>query len=223
MGRVEWLEKRKKGIGGSDAAAILGLNPYMSNVQLWEIKTGRREQADISNKECVKFGVEAEDHLRKLFALDYPQYEISNKEFSLEKNPQYDFIRGSFDGIITDRDTLTNGVLEIKTGTIRRQTDWEKWGGKYNHINQVPQNYFCQILHYFLVREDFEFAILKARLIEENYSQEGFFKEKIAHIRHYPIYRADHLSDIEYLKEQELIFWDYVERDERPPLILRGI
>lgn len=73
MGRTEWLQERKKGIGGSDAAAILGLNPYMSNVDLWEIKTGRKEQEDISEKECVKFGVAAEDHLRTLFALDYPR------------------------------------------------------------------------------------------------------------------------------------------------------
>ena len=53
MGRTEWLQERKKGIGGSDAAAILGLNPYMSNVDLWEIKTGRKEQEDISEKEIV--------------------------------------------------------------------------------------------------------------------------------------------------------------------------
>ena len=71
MSRQEWLQERKKGIGGSDAAAIIGLNPYMTNVDLWEIKTGRKEQEDISNKPCVKYGTEAEGPLRELFKLQY--------------------------------------------------------------------------------------------------------------------------------------------------------
>ena len=37
-----WLKSRTLGIGGSDAAAILGLNPYKSNVELFEEKTGKR-------------------------------------------------------------------------------------------------------------------------------------------------------------------------------------
>ncbi len=36
-----WLEVRKQGIGSSDAAAACGLNPYMSMLELWMIKTGR--------------------------------------------------------------------------------------------------------------------------------------------------------------------------------------
>ncbi|BCF87076.1 YqaJ viral recombinase family protein [Paraburkholderia largidicola] len=41
MPREDWLEVRKSGIGGSDAAAAVGLNPYMSALELWLIKTGR--------------------------------------------------------------------------------------------------------------------------------------------------------------------------------------
>ena len=40
--REEWLNARKKGIGGSDAACIIGLNKYKSNVRLWDEKTGGR-------------------------------------------------------------------------------------------------------------------------------------------------------------------------------------
>ena len=39
--RLDWLEVRKTGIGGSDAAAAVGLNPYKSQLQLWLEKTGR--------------------------------------------------------------------------------------------------------------------------------------------------------------------------------------
>lgn len=41
LSRNDWLEVRKNGIGGSDAAAAVGLNPYMSPLELWLIKTGR--------------------------------------------------------------------------------------------------------------------------------------------------------------------------------------
>ncbi|WAL83705.1 YqaJ viral recombinase family protein [Pandoraea sp. XJJ-1] len=41
LSREDWLTVRKKGIGGSDAAAAVGLSPYMSRLELWMIKTGR--------------------------------------------------------------------------------------------------------------------------------------------------------------------------------------
>jgi len=41
MDRQEWLNVRKQGIGSSDAAAAVGLNPYQSQLELWMIKTGR--------------------------------------------------------------------------------------------------------------------------------------------------------------------------------------
>ena len=40
----QWLEVRKQGIGSSDAATACGLNPYMSMLELWMIKTGRVQQ-----------------------------------------------------------------------------------------------------------------------------------------------------------------------------------
>jgi putative phage-type endonuclease len=43
MSRDEWLIMRKQGIGSSDAATAVGLNPYQSPLELWMIKTGREE------------------------------------------------------------------------------------------------------------------------------------------------------------------------------------
>ena len=54
-----------------------------------------------------------------------------------------------FDGVITDGETGRSGVLEIKTGTIRRAADWVKWGGKEFTEYRIPQNYYIQIfLHH---------------------------------------------------------------------------
>ncbi len=43
MSREQWLSVRKQGIGSSDAAAACGLNPHMSMLELWMIKTGRTQ------------------------------------------------------------------------------------------------------------------------------------------------------------------------------------
>ena len=44
LDQQQWLEVRKQGIGSSDAATACGLNPYMSMLELWMIKTGRVQQ-----------------------------------------------------------------------------------------------------------------------------------------------------------------------------------
>jgi predicted phage-related endonuclease len=45
LSQAEWLEVRRQGIGSSDCAAACGLNPYMSMLELWMIKTGRVQQS----------------------------------------------------------------------------------------------------------------------------------------------------------------------------------
>ena len=45
MTQSDWLEVRRQGIGSSDCAAACGLNPYMSMLELWMIKTGRVKQS----------------------------------------------------------------------------------------------------------------------------------------------------------------------------------
>ena len=50
MTREEWLQLRRKGIGGSDASVIMGKNPYRSILQLWEEKTGKLPVTDDGNE-----------------------------------------------------------------------------------------------------------------------------------------------------------------------------
>ena len=47
--REEWLKERKKGIGASEASCIIGVNPWKTNVELWQEKTGQREAEDIGD------------------------------------------------------------------------------------------------------------------------------------------------------------------------------
>lgn len=207
--REEWLQARNNRIGGSDAAAIIGLNPYMSNVDLWEIKTGRKQQEDISEKSYVKYGTEAEKHLRELFKLDYPEYTVFYKENNMFLNDAYPWAHASLDGWLKDRDGHT-GIWECKTTNILNSHQKEKWD------NRIPDNYYCQILHYLMVTE-FQFAVLKAQL------KYDYGDDVMCVTKHYRIDRVEAEQDIRYLAEKEQEFWKYVKEDRKPTLLLPRI
>lgn len=199
----KWKNKRLKGIGGSDASAILGLNPYMSNVDLWKIKTGRKQQEDISNKEVVKYGVAMEPLLIDMFRINNPQYEVNHKDYDIRYHNKYDFLFGSLDGFLIDKESNKNGVLEIKT---YQGNNWEKWKDK------IPDNYFCQVLHYLLCT-GWDFAIVFALLKGENFMSLKTFKINKDNVK----------DELDYLLKKELEFWEYVEKDIEPSLILPQI
>lgn len=207
--RAKWLEARKNRIGGSDAACIVGMNPYRTNVELWEIKTGRVEAEDISDKPYVKYGSEAEKHLRELFKLDFPQYKVSYVEDNMWLNDKYPFAHASLDGWLEDEDGR-KGILEIKTTNILQSMQREKW----NH--RIPDNYYIQVLHYLMVTE-FEFAILRASM-RFQYGNDVTFT-----IKQYLIERDEVQEDIEYLQKAEKDFYFAIKEKRRPSLVLPAI
>ncbi len=111
--REEWLMARNNHIGGSDASACVGLNPYKTNMELWEEKTGRRQVEDISGKDFVIYGTRAEEYLRKLFILDFPEYQVFYDENNMFLNSDYPWMHASLDGELRDQDGRY-GILEIK-------------------------------------------------------------------------------------------------------------
>lgn len=155
---TDWHKGRAKGIGGSDVASLLGLNPYKTNLELWQEKTGRKKPEDISQKPYVIYGKKAEEYLRELFKLDYPQYEVTHRPYDLHIHNDFDFIRASLDGELLEIETCKKGIFECKTTEIRRSSDWAKWDKK------IPMNYFCQVLHYMAIDPDYKFCKLKAQL-----------------------------------------------------------
>lgn len=207
--RDGWLEGRTKGIGGSEISAVIGCNPYMDNVTLWEYKTGRRKPEDISDKPYVQYGVAAEYHLRELFKLDFPEYRVEFTENNSFRNDKYPWALASLDGWLTDPDGR-KGVFEAKTTEILQLMQREKWS------DRIPDNYFCQCLFYMAVAEA-EFCILKAQL------KTIFDGVPYLQTRHYKIERADVQEDIDYLMAEGGKFWRYVETDKRPPLVLPSV
>lgn len=206
--REEWLQNRKR-IGGSDASAILGRNPYKTNIELWQEKTGRTLPEDISDKPYVKYGIAAEEHLRALFALDHPEYTVCYEENNIWINDRMPWAHASLDGWLIDKEGR-NGIWECKTTNILQSMQKEKWK------QQIPDNYYVQVLHYLMVTE-FDFAVLKAQL------KYDFGGEIYLQTRHYPIERSEVQEDIDYLIQKEAEFWEYVKSDKVPPLELPEI
>lgn len=200
--REEWLANRHR-IGGSDASAILGMNPYRTNLELWQIKTGQLIPEDISEQPYVKYGTQAEEHLRELFKLDFPEYQVFYEENNMWTNDKYPYAHASLDGWLLDQEGR-KGILEIKTTNILQSMQKEKWKGR------IPDNYYIQILHYLLVTE-FEFVVLKAQLKYE------FDGEIYLQTKHPKIERSEVEEDINYLAKKEADFWQYVKKGVCPP------
>ena len=207
--REEWLKARKNYIGGSDASAVVGMNPYKTNVDLWLEKTGQIIPEDISDKPYVQYGHDAEPLLRELFKLDYPEYQVFYEENNMFLNDKYPWGHYSADGWLIDKDGR-KGILEIKTTEILQSQQKEKW----NH--QIPDNYYIQTLHGLLIMEA-DFVILKAQL------KTVFDGVPYLQTKHYPIERAEVEEDIRYLAREESTFWRYVEQGKQPPLKLPNI
>lgn len=204
--REEWLQARKSYIGGSDAATAIGMNPWKDNVTLWLEKTGQANPEDISEKPYVKYGTQAEEHLRELFQLDFPEYQVEYAEGNMWLNDKYPYAHASLDGWLTDQDGR-KGILEIKTTNILQSMQKEKWN------QRIPDNYYIQLLHYLMVT-GFDFAILKAQL---KYDYGG---DIVLHTRHYKIERSEVEADIEYLQNSEKTFWKQVQERKKPALLL---
>lgn len=159
----------------------------------------------------LRTGHAAEAPLRELFALDYPRYEVTyGGEFDVVRNEQYPFIFATLDGRLTEKDSGRLGVYEGKTTEILKSMMYEKWKG------QLPENYYVQLLHQ-LLATGFDFAVLNAQL------KRVYSDDVRTETRRYIVDRSEVEEDLAYLQEEELKFWDYVQRDVQPPRVLPDI
>ena len=207
--REDWLEARQNRIGGSDAAAVLGKSPFITNERLWEIKTGRRVQDDISSEDAVRYGTYAEDLLRELFKIDFPDYYVGYEPNNMFTNPKYPFAHASLDGWLNKDGKM--GILEIKTAFVNTRLQSDMWK------DQIPDYYYCQVLHYLMVT-GLDFVILKAQLKHQIGDELPYLQT-----RHYYIDRSDVEADIAILEDAERNFWRHVQEDTRPAVILPEI
>ena len=195
MSQEDWQAYRmkQKGIGGSEAATILNIQPSYAKPPfiLWLEKTGQKDVEPIDN-EYIKWGNIMEPVIRKQFSLE-SGLKVFQNNFVLQHD-EYDFMIANLDGEVLDPNREGRGVLEIKT-----TSEWNKkeWDGDH-----VPNHYNIQVQHYMAVT-GYKWAIIVV-LIGGN------------KLRHWYIERDDEI--IEFLIQKEKEFMDMVESGTPPQI-----
>lgn len=132
LNHEDWLEWRRKGIGGSDSATIAGLNPYGSLYELWADKQGFLSPKE--DNEAMRTGRDLEQYVAERFC------EATGKKVKrlpyMYSHKDYSFITANIDRKVVGE----NAGLECKTTNLFNRTDFE--GG------EVQPNYICQCWHY---------------------------------------------------------------------------
>jgi len=174
-------------IGGSDAAAIVGVSAWKTPYQVYLEKVGEKAPDDLSGNERVYWGTVLEE----LVADEYAKRTESKirRVNRLVRHSKYLFL-----GAHIDRDILnTDRILEVKTAGSGR--DWGEAG-----TDEIPDHYLPQVLHYMLVTGAVacDVAVLIAG----------------SDFRIYTVERNEEM--IAYLLEQELEFWARVEERDPP-------
>lgn len=108
--REQWLKARSKGIGGSEIAAVMGLDPYSTPFALWERKTGRVVE-NIDNK-FTRAGNYLEDAVAQMFS-DAAGLEVYKPETEHFQHPEFPHLLGTPDRFVSMKHG--DAVLEIKT------------------------------------------------------------------------------------------------------------
>ena len=132
----EWLALRKGYIGGSDAAAVMGLNPYASPYSLWAEKTGRTE--GFAGNLTTEVGSYLEEFVARLF-----ERETGKKVRRYNKmmvNDEYPWACADVDRVVVGEDA----ILEIKTTNSLGKIKKLKKG-------EIPEQYYAQMVHYLAV------------------------------------------------------------------------
>lgn len=185
----DWLRLRQKGIGGSEAGVILGVNPYETMYELWLRKTNR-----IGNKatnKAMQRGIYLEPLVVDMFVENNEGAKVRRVNQMLQSR-EHSFMIANLDRAYTLADGK-KGVLECKTTAGRNAHKW---------LEEPPEYYQAQTQHYLAVTGMSE-AIIAVTIGEDlDYKQ-------------FVVPRDD--AFIALLIEQEERFWWYVTNDKEPP------
>ena len=192
MPREEWLSVRQGGIGSSDAATAVGLNPYKSQLELWMEKTGRQDLLPKDDPNDESSPMYWGNVLEPIVAAHYTK-RTDNRVRRINavlQHPGYPWMRANIDREVTGAPDVQ--ILECKTAGINGARLWKEG---------VPEYVQLQVMHQLAVtgKQAADVAVLLG-------GQE---------LQVHRIERDDVL--INQLIELEARFWRLVETDTAPP------
>ena len=213
----DWLNAR--GISGTRASAILGLNHWKNSIDVWEELTSKKK-LEVKDNEILKYGRKMEPSIRNIVRNNFAEMKIqvfNPRKNSLARRTDKSYLTCSYDGTIhvlkgakNPYGLKGNGVLEIKCHAIKNKEDEQLWSGR------LPQEYLCQCLHYFVVMKDKQFVVLVAKLLYQKPINDIWTIDK-EEIRYYYISRKDFEKRIKWLEQKETEFYEkYIKGSEIP-------
>lgn len=131
----EWLLERRKGIGGSDVAAIMGVSPWKSAASVYLDKIGELP-LEGSDNERMRIGRDLEEYVAQRFA-EATGKKVRRNNYMLHHD-DYPFIFADIDREVVGE----NAILECKNTNSYCKSQWE---------NEAPLHYQLQCQHYMLV------------------------------------------------------------------------
>lgn len=213
-----WHNARKKTIGGSEAAAVVGKSAWLTPNDLYNKLVLGKEKA-VPENERMKTGTLAENHIRQLYALDNPKLKIKHPPvrkhwFFIRKDKPY--LSCTPDGLGEDAEGKFG--IEVKHKELRSKEDKNAWEG-----GLLPDQYYYQLLQYLVVLNDLVKVILVAHLVYFTFNEET--KEWVydhAEERPFVLYRQDVQSHIAYLENKETSFYENnILGRKRPKLVIK--
>ena len=132
---TEWLRLRKTGIGGSDAGAICGVNPYSSAMKVFREKT--REDVEEKDSEAIRIGHDLEDYVAQRFT-EATGLKVRKSNF-MYRSKEHPFMIADVDRLVIGEDA----GLECKTASAYNADKWAD--------GNIPLHYIMQCYHYMAV------------------------------------------------------------------------
>lgn len=192
---AEWLSWRRKGIGGSDAAAIMGQSPFCTKRDLYYDKCGIKPVMDEeeSNWVAKEVGHRLEDLVAEIFSR-----KTGLKVFPIRtmfQHPLYPFMVADVDYFIEFPDGSI-GILECKTTNYNCQDKWAN--------NSVPINYEYQGRHYMAV---INLNVVYFACLYGNNENEFIIRRM----------ERDLDMEADLIEEEEFFWQENVQKKEEPP------
>lgn len=135
MSREEWLSLRKTGIGGSDAGAVCGLNPYSSPMKVFRDKTA--DKTEEQDSEAVRIGHDLEQYVAERF-MEATGLKVRKSNF-MYRSVEHPFMIADVDRLVAGEDA----GLECKTASAYNADKWKD--------GDIPLHYMMQCYHYMAV------------------------------------------------------------------------
>lgn len=192
INRTEWLQRRKTGIGGSDVAALLGVSPWKTPLDVYYDKIGAEK--DEPETEAMRIGTELEDYVARSYERESGRSVVRFNSL-LKRGHSI----GNLDRlVIPEGEKIAHLRGEIRTDTLLEcKTATSEW-------DDVPEHYICQVQHYMGLDEKLQHADVAALFL-------GLDKK----FRVFRVERDDAL--IRSMQEAVELFWrEHVEKRVPP-------